>query len=260
MPDSNFTLQWSQFGAAVAAVGAFGVAAFGLVESAGKVFAYRGWGLPYAGFGAVKHAIRNLRPALKVAYGDDYMEIIAYQYRAGRSTGEAPDTIRQGVRLGLPFMTPAAAAALIDSVWDLDPPGSDKPNATALAQALQAVPPPPAAAPAGAAPAAAAVGTVEPQALAGRFATALDARVQAAFEVAEDHYEALAKSVAGVVAVVLAVGFDYGLQGKDPMPPVPLAVALLIGVVAVPLAPVAKDVSTSLQNALTAFKSITGKS
>ena len=102
---ADFSLQWSQFGAAVAAVGAFGVAAFGLVESAGKAIAFNGFGLPYAGFGTVKHAIRNLKPALKVAYGDDYMEIISYQYRAGRSTGSAPDTIRQGVRLGLPFMS-----------------------------------------------------------------------------------------------------------------------------------------------------------
>ena len=37
MPD-DFTPQWSRFGAAV----------FGLVESAGKAFAWRGWGLPSA--------------------------------------------------------------------------------------------------------------------------------------------------------------------------------------------------------------------
>src|SRR6185312_8665594 len=209
------------------------------------------YGLPYAGFGAVKHAIRHLTPALQVAYGDDYMEIIGYQYRAGRSTGQAPDTIRQGVRLGLPFMSVAAAATLIDSVWDIDQGNAAKPNATALAEVLQAVPP--------ATPTAPATG-VDPQALAGRFATALDARIQAAFEVGEDHYEALAKFIAGVVAVGLAVGFDYGMRMPPKFDlPVSLPVALIIGVVAVPLAPVAKDVSTSLQNALTAFKSITGK-
>ncbi|HEY4028999.1 MAG TPA: hypothetical protein VGM25_01530 [Caulobacteraceae bacterium] len=241
---ADFNLQWSQFGAAVTAVGAFGVAAFGLVESVGKAFAFNGFGLPYAGFGAVKKAIRHLGPALKVAYGDDYMEIISHQYRAGRSTGQAPDTIRQGVRLGLPFMSMEAATAVIDSVWDIDAPGAPKTNATALAAALQAVPPvppPPS-------------GGVEPQALAGRFATALDARVQAAFEVGEEHYEALAKLIAGMAAVGLAVGFDLGLGV-----PVPLPVALIIGIVAVPLAPVAKDVSSAMQNTLTAFKSITGK-
>jgi hypothetical protein len=241
---ADFSLQWSQFGAAVTAVGAFGVAAFGLVESVGKAFAAKGYGLPYAGLGAVKKAIRHLTPALRVAYGDDYLDIITHQYRAGRSTGECPDTIRQGVRLGLPFMTIDAAAAVIDSMWELDPPGAPKTNATALAAALQAVPPaspPP-------------TGGVEPQALAGRFATALDARILAAFEVGEEHYEALAKLIAGVVAVGLAVGFDLGLGA-----PVPLPVALIIGVVAVPLAPVAKDVSSSLQNALTAFKSVTGR-
>lgn len=252
----DFTLQWSQFGTAVAAVGAFGVASFGLVEAVGKAFAFGGFGLPYAGYGAVKHAIRHLMPALKVAYGDDYMDIISQQYRAGRSDGQAPDTIRQGVRLGLPFMPLSDAAKLIDSVWDLDPkppraaPGTAPamPYATALAEALQAVP-----------PTTATSVPVDPQSLAGRFATALDARIQAAFEVAEERYEAIAKLIAAVVAVGLAVGFDFGLAANGPLP-VPLPVALIVGIIAVPLAPVAKDVSTSLQNALTAFKAVAGKS
>ena len=50
-----------------------------------------------------------LTPALKLAYGDDWFDIIAQQYRSGRSQGRAPDTIRQGVRLGLPFMPVADA-------------------------------------------------------------------------------------------------------------------------------------------------------
>lgn len=258
-----FTMQWDQLGGAVAAVGSLGVAAFGLVESAGKAFAFTysvgrerhlvHWGLPYVGLEVVHKMALPLRTALRCAYGDGYAEIIAQQYRANRSDGSAPDTIRQGVRLGLPFLSVTAATDLIASVWHMDPAHSK-----ALAEALQADPPAtttPAASPS--------PGTVDPvQALAGRFATALDARINAAFQLADERYETVAKTAAGVFAVILAGVFNYGLatstsqdHGLYSWP-----IAIIIGLVAVPIAPVAKDVSTSLQNALTAFKSISGKS
>jgi len=264
MPD-DFSLQWAQFGAGIAAVGALGMAAFGVTEALGKALVVsisaRGgilnYGLPYAGLAAVKRAIRPLRPALEVAYGANYLEILAQQYRADRSAGKAPDTIRQGVRLGLPFMPVDEAAKLIASVWKMDPALS-----TQLATALQAPAPgaPPPAVPG--APVAAPSGAVDPvQALAGRFATALDARIGAAFAVAEEQYEAQAKMWSGLVAVLLALGFNYGLgTAPDAVNHGKFSwwLALGIGIIAVPLAPVAKDLSSSLQNALTAFKSIPG--
>ncbi|QUD87949.1 hypothetical protein [Phenylobacterium montanum] len=258
-----FSMQWDQLGAAVAGVGALGAAAFGVVESVGKAFAFsyrqgphkhlRHVGLAYVGLGSVRRMIGPLRPALKLAYGADYEEIVAQQYRAGRSDGPASDTIRQGVRLGLPFLEQDAATALIAAVWDMPAASSGQ-----LAAALKA----PAAAPAaggGAAGAAAAAPAIDPaQALAGRFATALDARINAAFQVADEQYEASAKSWAAVVSVALAVGFNIGMA-KAGVTPLPWPIDILAGLVAVPLAPVAKDLSTSLQNALTAFKSISGK-
>ena len=270
-----FSLQWGQFGAAIAAIGSLGVAAFGIVESLGKAFAFTvslgqgrrllHWGLPYVGLGAVKRMARPLQPALRCAYGDEYAEIIAQQYRSGRGDGSAPDTIRQGVRLGIPFLGIEAAATLISSVWHLDAT-----HARALATALQAsTASTPVGGTASAGPTSA--GAIDPvQALAGRFSTALDARVSAAFQLAEERYETVAKTGAGVVAIALSLGFNWGLAhpscakgitaaacwaGTYPWP-----IAIGIGIVAVPLAPVAKDLSTALQNALTAFKSISGKS
>ncbi len=264
MTDS-FSMQWSQFGAAVAAVGSLGVAAFGVVESLGKAFAFTfnvgkerrliHFGLPYVGLGTVNRMTKPLRTALRCAYGDGYAEIIAQQYRADRSDGSAPDTIRQGVRLGLPFLGVEKAAELIAEVWHMDHKFS-----LGLAQALQAdaesPPPSGGVAAAGAAP----KGTIDQhQALAGRFATALDARIKAAFQIADEQYEATAKALSGLAAVGLAVLFNWGLTvaGK---PPLSWVEAIGVGLVAVPLAPVAKDLSTSLQNALTAFKSISTKS
>lgn len=260
----GFSVGWSQAAAAVGAVGGLGLAAFGLVESVGKAFAFSRagrngrlstWGLPYVGFGVVKKMMRPLTPALELAYGDQYFSIIAQQYRAGRASGQAPDTIRQGVKLALPFLGVERAAALIAAVWKMDAAFS-----RGLANALQA----PAltstrAAPRGGPPRAAAASArpspPDPaQVLAGRFAAALDARVSAAFDLADERYEAWAKTLAGVVALVLALVLNYGLGDK-----LPWALAVVIGLVAVPLAPVAKDVSTKLNDALTAFQALPGR-
>ena len=242
----------------VAAIGSLGTAAFGVVESLGKAFAFTygkdrthgHFGLPYVGLGRVKTMARPLAVALKCAYGNDYAEIIAQQYRAGRSTGSAPDTIRQGVRLGLPYLGVEEAQALIAHVWNMKPELSH-----ALASALQAMPPASQTASPGA------TGVHRPldpaQALAGRFSTALDARIEAAFEIAEEQYETAAKTWSGVAAVALAVGLTAGLEHGLNLGHAVVAVG--VGLVAVPLAPVAKDLSTSLQNALTAVKTITGK-
>ena len=247
----TFSLGWDQLAAGVAAVGALGVAAFGLTEALGKAFAYRSrdggahFGLPYAGLQAVKLAIQPLEPALRLAYGPHYLDLIAQQYRSDRSKGAAPDTIRQGVRLALPFLDIGKAAEVIGSVWDMKPEHSQ-----ALAQALLA----------GETPSASPhdpAGPIDPmQALAGRFATALDARVNAAFDLAEARYEAQAKMWSGLAAIVLALVLNYGLGVGRMQGRLPWALAVVIGLVAVPLAPVAKDVSTKLQDALTAFKSI----
>ena len=89
----------------------------------------------------------------------------------------------------------------------------------------------------------------------GTAVTGVGALGVAAFDVAEERYEAYAKGLAAVVAIGLALVFNWGLGFPFSTP-----LALVIGAVAVPLAPVAKDISTSLQNALTAFKSVAGKS
>lgn len=246
-----FSLGWDQLAGGIAAVGALGLAAFGLTEALGKALAYRSphgavhFGLPYAGLHAVKAAVEPLGPALRLAYGAEWLDIVAQHYRAGRSKGAAPDTIRQGVRLALPFMDAPAAAELIGSVWDM---GQER--STQLAKALQAQEAPEVPTSPG--------GPIDPmQALAGRFATALDARINAAFALAEERYEAQAKMWAGMAAVGLSLVLNYGLGAAKPgHADLPWAVAMVIGFVAVPLAPVAKDISSKLQDALTAFKSI----
>jgi hypothetical protein len=253
--EAGSTIDWSQFGAAIAAIGALGVAAFGVTEAAGKALAFTTRrpgaffgltyvGLPYAGMGVVGALCKDLGPALQRIYGANYLSIIAHEYRGDRAKSRAPDLIRQGVRLGLPFLPLQEAADLLGRVWNMDPEKSRQ-----LALSLQADQPTP---PAGKKPTAAEVKALEEgMALAGRFSAALEAKISAAFAVAEERYQAYAKLLAGVVAVALALGFNEALKtGYSEF------TAILIGLVAVPLAPVAKDLASSLQNALTAFKSI----
>jgi hypothetical protein len=82
----------------------------------------------------------------------------------------------------------------------------------------------------------------------GRFELAVDARIDAALTLAQAHYAGTARGLASVVSlfIALAVGFylgnDYIFQ------------ALLVGVAAVPLAPMAKDLVSALQSAGTAIR------
>ena len=238
----------------VAAVGALGIAAFGVVEALGKslfVWARRGQrralGLPYVGFDKVDDLLRLVHPAMKASYGGDYRRIMLQQYRAGRSKGQAPETIRQGVRLGLPFVSHTAAIDVISALWGL-PPASAELLAGALAGP-----------PAGSPPLSPA-DTAAAQALAARFATALDTRVQAAFEVAEQAYQAQAQLWAGLVAIFLSLGYQAAYTNWNNPSEVlsHAAIGLLVGLVAVPLAPAAKDLSSALSDALAALGKIRG--
>ena len=80
----------------------------------------------------------------------------------------------------------------------------------------------------------------------GRFDLALTARVDDAYSHADQRYRNAAKVVAACLAVILAVvGLfiinPHGIDGRD------VALAILCGVIATPLAPIAKDVASALQ-------------
>jgi hypothetical protein len=259
----------------ITAVGALGVASMGVVETLGKallVYDTKGArqrqsvaGLPYAGYGSVKRLVRRVGPALQVAYGDQYTSIIVEQYRNGRASGQCPETIRQGVRLGLPYLSAGQAESVIAVVWGLEKALSHDFAVTLTARTVRSgdataadgSPPAAGATP----PASSSGGSPEPQALAARFATALDTSVEAAFASAEATYQAWVRFWAGFAAVAMAVAFyaaqpDIAQNWKHLaywFPPV------LVGLVAVPLAPAAKDLATGVSNALTALGQIRGK-
>ncbi|MEO6339783.1 MAG: hypothetical protein ABIO39_07095 [Caulobacteraceae bacterium] len=253
-------VQWENVLGAIAAVGALGVAAYGVVEAFGKALVWpsgksgNAIGLPYSGFRTIRALAIDLGSALRLAYGDDYLQILAQQYRDGRGKGRAPETIKQGVRLALPFMSVDEAKTLIDKVWGLGtrngsalaPGGLDPADALALALVDEKT-----ARFAGVADAA--VANEAAATLAGRFSLALDTRIDAAFTIAEQRYQAFARIAAGLMAIALALGFNGWASASMQLP---WGVALLIGLVAVPLAPVANDLVSSLSSAARAWQSI----
>ena len=267
----------------IAAVGALGVASFGIVDAVGKaLFVFDmpvPWapvengrrrrasvGLPYVGFDKVRRLARQVAPALRISYGDEYDRILRQQYRAGRGHGEAPDTIRQGVRLGLPFLSAAQATKVIDAVW-----GLPENQARALAEALTAekrASSTPAAESAESEAESITKAQADAQALAARFATALDTRVQAAFDLAEEVYQARARLWAAVIAILLSLAYHASTLGPTPAGGWLQSfiaglqgwmIALLIGLAAVPLAPMAKDLASSLSDALGALGRLRAK-
>jgi hypothetical protein len=245
-------MNWEQAAGAILAVGALGTAAFGIVEAFGKAVALRRWGLPYAGYSHVRVVMLQFADALQFTYGEHYEEILRQQYRDGRAGGQAPDTVRQGVKLALPLMDQTKAQAIVDRVWGVDGGGATLVKALQAEKAVDA-----GGESAGPSPAE----TAQAAILAGRFGLALDSRVQAAFALAEERYQALARMLAGVTAVALSLAFNASYRGlpwikEDTTQGYPWIFAFIVGAAAVPLAPVAKDLSSALTDALKAWKQV----
>jgi hypothetical protein len=164
------------------------------------------------------------------------------QYRNGRAKGDLPRTLRQGVRIGFGIMQPEdiaktaltigideqaaglAAKALI-TARDQRPPAAGE-------EELDVYPE---------------VSTEQRSALA-RLETAIDARIDAALVLAETQYVTQTKIIATFVALAIAFGVGHFIEAEG-------VVSFMIGIAAVPLAPVAKDLATALQEAVRALKS-----
>lgn len=188
--------------------GLLGLSASGVVDALGKGLLGRR-GLPMRGFRAVDRVIGRGAPVLRAALGDDYRETLAAQYRDGRGHGRAPATVRAALAAGLDRL--AGEGALDDAARALGlPPAADAAKTRAEAE------------------------------------RALGAAFDAAFSLAESEYRSAAKLAAGAVALALSLGVWITLPAET-RAEIPLYQALLAGLVAVPLAPMAKDIAKAIE-------------
>jgi len=89
----------------------------------------------------------------------------------------------------------------------------------------------------------------------GQFDAVLSAALDAAYERGDQKYRNAAKLLAMVVATVMG-GVGGWIVFKDDLTTTNMVLSLLVGVVATPLAPAAKDVVSSLQAAVSAVSTL----
>jgi hypothetical protein len=210
-------LNLSEISDQLVAVAALGTAAFGLVD-ASKAF----WGgISNFGFGHVRKALEPFDPALTAAIGaeqrdGDWRSLFRSHWINGRPKEQQKAIATALIQLGLtPETAPALArAGLVDGE-----------KLRAVIEALT-------------------YGReldAEQVNLLGRFKSAVEARMDAAYERADQSYRNAARVAAGFVSVGLAIVAALWFY-----PGTSLISAALVGVIAVPLAPIAKDVTSGL--------------
>lgn len=225
--DANPAISLPQLTAIIAAVGALGTAAFGLVDSF-KVLP--GGGISRAGFKFIRQTILKLAPKVASLDGtglspESMQFTLLSQWINGAATTNQVNIAKSLIKLRL---TPDTAAALA--------------NATGVdANILSQV--------AGKIRTGEALTTAQSDEY-GRFDLLLTTLLDQAYQRADQRYRNAAKSLAVPVAVILALVARHVLQ--NPISPLE---AVLIGLIATPIAPVAKDLSTAISTAAQAIQS-----
>lgn len=215
-------------GETVLAIGALGTAAYGLVDVSKAAWG----GISRAGFGHILKGLAPYGPALDLAAGSDWPGMLRAHWLNGRAKDEQKAIARALIRLGLSAETaaPVAMAARVDPV-----------ALTAVAVKLNR---------------GEGLDDADLNVL-GRFDAVLESQMDAAFERAEQQYRSAARGLAAVVAVVLAL-IAVGAPFDGEFLWTEFWTAILFGVIAVPLAPVAKDLASALSAAVKAVRSGAG--
>lgn len=216
-------------GDSIAAIAALGTAAYGLVDAA-KAF----WGGPsVAGYGRIKDALAPFNPALQTL-GNAPWQTLRANWLNGVAKADQKATAKSLIHLTL---SPDNASKLARAV-DID--------ADALAVVAKKID----------------KGTDLAKSdidVLGRFDALVSAVLDAAYERADQQYRNTAKMLSALVAILLAVTAGYLIQSikfSDYVGSNAFWVAIVIGAVATPLAPIAKDLSSSLQAAVKAISSV----
>ncbi|MBI1996309.1 MAG: hypothetical protein HYU31_05180 [Deltaproteobacteria bacterium] len=203
-------------GTIILATGALGTAAFGIVE------ALKWTRLGEAGFRAILKVLGPIIELLRTAYGPDFQTLLRAQYRGDQR--DLTRVIRQGVRVGLTVANANQAARFLGMI-----DGERLTEAARQVEEGQEL-------------------SAELRNVLGRFELAVDTRIDAALMLAKSRYVGATRVTASMFAILIAVAVGAFL-GEGYM-----FQAILVGIAAVPLAPVAKDLVSALQSASKAIR------
>lgn len=200
----------------VLATGALGTAAFGIVE------ALKWTPIGEIGFRSIRKVLGPIWKVLGVAYGEDFENLLRYQYKGAQE--DLSRTLRQGVRIGLKADNAPGLAVFLGMI--------DKEKLSQAAQQVEE-------------------GNdlsenPDLRNVLGRFELAVDTRIDAAMTLAQSRYQGALRVIASFVALGIALIVGVILDE--------LLLAAIVGVAAVPLAPIAKDIVTALQSAAQALR------
>jgi hypothetical protein len=212
----------------IAAVGALGSAAMGLVDTT-KLF---GGGPSNFGFGHIEGALAPFLDALASSSAPFGKHAILRTLKADWLNGVAKDDQKAKAKSLIQLSLSQVAAAALANVAAVDP--------VELQSAVQKK--------AGKLDA-----TPEEASALGQFDAVLTAVIDNAYERGDQIYRNAAKFLAMVTSVVLGgIGglIVFGIDRTD------LAFCLLLGLIATPLAPVAKDLASALQTAVAAASAL----
>ena len=222
------TMQLTQI---ITAIGGLGTAAFGLVEAAKSTFGF----INRIGLKHIDETIialtpdqtgAGLRPTPPNALPrQDILATIKANWVNGTDLGSQKAIAKSLVKLQLSAGNAAALAAKTNV------------DAATLIVVAQKI--------------AAGTALLQPESdVYARFDLIVTALLDEAYQLSDQTYRNGTRTLAGVVAVLLAVGGAWALEGAHFWNPQDFALAFLVGLLATPLAPIAKDLSTALATAV----------
>lgn len=214
-----------EIGNVVAAIGALGTASFALVDAT-KIG--RNGGVSNSGFGFIEKAVRTLLPnAARKRDADalNVLDVLHGNWINGAALADQKAIAKSLIKLRLAEGTAASFAKATDV---------DQAVLTGVAKAMRA----------------GTQLTPEQANALGRFDLGLTAILDDGYQHADQRYRNTAKVLASAAAVVLAVAGGWAVAGgaaADYFGSGMVWKALLCGLLAIPLAPISKDLTSALQ-------------
>jgi hypothetical protein len=227
-------LQDFQLGQVITAIGGLGTAAFGLVDAAKSAFS----GINRVGLKHIHEVVSELAPEGANAGGPvnalpqaNILDSLEANWVNGNDLASQKAIAKSLIKLHLS----SANASTVAVKASVDPA-----VLTTVASNLE-------------------TGTPLSQAEGdtySRFDLIVTALLDEAYQVSDQVYRNFTKTLAALVAVALAVAGGWSLDGANFWSPKEIALAVLVGLLATPLAPIAKDLSSALASAVNTMQLI----